>query len=114
MDIIFTPAGVLELLTQIDELSAYDIGITETMDGQLQLQIGSSIYHIQTDNTPKVFVANDVADSVNDINESAYQELVESEGFEQTDKEPVRAGLLSTVVKSLLLGGAIKLIKKLM
>ena len=36
--IVFTPASLIDLLSQIEELKDYDIGISETIDGQIQLK----------------------------------------------------------------------------
>ena len=38
--IVFTPASLIDLLSKIEELSDYPIGITETLDGQIQLNVG--------------------------------------------------------------------------
>lgn len=112
-EIVFTPAAILELLNQIDELSEYDLSITETIDGKLQLQIGTSVYDIDTQDIEEVPVAEEVLDAVENINEDAYETLVQDEGFNQDDQEPVEGGLIKEAIKSLLLGGAVKLIKKL-
>ena len=44
MDLLFTPASILEILNQIDELKEYDLGVAETLDGKLQVQVGTSFY----------------------------------------------------------------------
>lgn len=113
MNIVFTPAAVLELLSNIDELKDYDLSITETLDGDLQLRVGDSTYTIDTDYLEEIAVPEDVVDTVEDINEDAYEDLVASEQFEDAASEPVEAGLIKEAIKSMLLGGAIKLIKKL-
>ena len=112
MNIVFTPAALLEVLTQIDELRDHDISVTETLDNKIQIQIGDSIYQIDPEGIEDVEVSEDVLDSVEEINEDAYQNLVESDEFES--ERIVEAGFLKEAIKSLLLGGAIKLIKKLM
>lgn len=113
MNIIFTPASLLEILNQIDELKDYSISVTETLDGNIQIEIGDSRYQIDTDNIEEVEVPEDVVDTVEDINEETYEELVDSEEFESTE-EVVEGGFLKEAIKSLLLGGAVKLIKKLL
>ena len=112
MNIIFTPAALLEVLTQIDELKDYNISVTETLDNKIQIQVGDSIYQIESEGIEDVEVSEDVLDSVEEINEDAYENLVEDSEFESSDV--VEAGFLKEAIKSLLLGGAIKLIKKLM
>lgn len=113
MNIIFTTASLLEILNQIDELKDYNISVTETLDGNIQIEIGDSTYQIDTDNIEEVEVPEDVVDTVEDINEETYEELVDSEEFESTE-EVVEGGFLKEAIKSLLLGGAVKLIKKLL
>ena len=113
MNIIFTPASLLEILNQIDELKDYNISVTETLDGNIQIEIGDSAYQIDTDNIEEVEVPEDVVDTVEDINEETYEDLVDSEEFESTE-EVVEGGFLKEAIKSLLLGGAVKLIKKLL
>lgn len=114
MNIIFTPAAILDLLYQIDELKEYDLGVSETLDGKLQLTIGDSIYEIDTENVSEVTVPEEVSESIEDINTEAYEDLVESDDFEMSDNDVVESGLIKEAVKSLLLGGAIRLATKLL
>ena len=115
MDVVFTPAAILELLNQIDELKDYDLGLTETLDGKLQLQVGESAYEINTDNVEEVDAPEELVDTVESINEDAYADLVGSGEFDETDTQDlVEAGLIKEAIKSMLLGGAIKFIKKLL
>ena len=81
MNIIFTPASVLEMLNQIDELKDYNIGVTETLDNKLQIQIGESTYQVENEGLEEVEVPQDIIDEVEDINDEAYEELVDSEEF---------------------------------
>lgn len=114
MEILFTPASILELLASIDELKDHELSITETIDNKIQLQIDESIYIIDTEETPsEVKVDEDVVDEVSEINESAYQELIENDDM-INDVEPIEGGVLKEIAKSLLLGGMIKLTKKLL
>lgn len=114
MEFLFTPSSILDLLYQIDELSEYDIGISETLDDKLQLTIGDSVYEIEPSSENEIVVEEDVIDAVEEINEEAYQDLIDEEGFEYNDQEPVESGLIKEAVKSLLLGGAIKLAAKML
>ena len=41
---LFTPAALLSLLSQIDELKDKQLELTETLDGTMQLCIGDSVY----------------------------------------------------------------------
>lgn len=115
MDVVFTPASVLEILNQIDELKDYDLGLTETLDGKLQLQVGESTYEISVEDAAEVDAPEEVVDAVETINDDAYADLVGSGEFEEIDTQDlVEAGLIKEAIKSMLLGGAIKFIKKLL
>lgn len=110
--IVFTPASLLEILSMIDEISEYELGLTETLDGNYQLQIGDSIYLIETDNTSVIDVEESVVSEVDNINQDTYEDLEDS-GVVET-LEPIESGLLKEAVKSFLLGGAIKLAAKML
>lgn len=114
MNIIFTPASLLEILDQIDELKDYNIGVTETFDNKIQIQIGDSIYQVETEGTEEVEVPQETIDKVEEVNEDAYENLVDGADFEEINEEVVEGGIIKEAIKSLLLGGAIKLIKKLL
>lgn len=114
MNIVFTPAAVLDLLNNIEELQDYDLSMSETVDGNLQLRIGDSIYSIDTENIEEVEAPPEVVDTVEDINDDAYEELIDDSGFEDVDNDTVEAGLIKEAIKSMLLGGAIRFIKKLL
>lgn len=115
MDVVFTPAALLDLLNQIDELKEYDLGLTETLDEKLQLQVGESTYEIAIEHAEEVEVPEEVVEEVEAINDDAYADLVSSDEFEEFEtQDAVEAGLIKEAIKSLLLGGAIKFIKKLL
>lgn len=102
-ELLITPAGLLDLLSQVDELSGYAIGVSETIDGQFQLQIGDSIYLIDTNNSPEVTVDESVVETVNEINEETYEQL-------DIDEEvPVESGIIKELAKTLLVGGLVRM-----
>lgn len=113
-DKLFTPAAILSLLAQIDELKSYDVGITETIDGDLQLQIGDSIYLLEPDVDNEVVVDDKIIDQVEDINYDAYQDLEASGDVGVSDEIPIESGIIKELAKSLLLGGMIRLSGKLL
>lgn len=117
-EVVFTPASVLALLANIDELADYDISLTETLDGGFQLSIGDSYYTLESDNLNEIEVDQDVVQEVDIINEEVYDEL--GDQFDLTSYpddeslESVESGLLKEAAKSLLLGGMIRLSAKLL
>ncbi len=108
--LLFTPAAVLDLLTQIEELQDYEIGITEELNGQLQLTVGDSVYSI-ADETTDVLVDDTVIEDVEDANMEAYEALSE---HGEVDLLPVESGIIKEVAKTLLVGGLVRLTKKLL
>lgn len=110
--LVFTPAGLLELLLKIDELKDYNITILETIDGKIQLQIGDSIYELDSSESTDVEVDEDVIEEVEDVNVETYQSLEDDISFE-TGEDVVESGFLKEAAKALLLGGMIKLSAKL-
>ena len=109
-DILFTPAAVLDLLTQIDELHDYEIGITEEMNGKLQLTVGNSVYSI-ADETTDIPVDNAMINDIADINMEAYESLSEQG---EVDLLPVESGIIKEFAKTLLVGGLVRLTTKIL
>lgn len=114
--VVFTPSALLEVLSQIDELADVDVGLVESLDGKLQLQVGSSVYEINYDNSVEVDVDEAVVDTVEEVNMSTYEQL-QSEDVDvmvYDDGQPIESGIIKEAVKSLLLGGMLRLSAKLL
>ena len=118
-EVMFTSVAVLDLLLQIDELNDYDIGLSETQDGNLQLQVGTSTYIINNNDTTTISVDDEIVDEISETAEDAYEDLLddtaelsEFNNDDTADDIPIEGGLLKDVAKSLLLGGMIKFAKK--
>ena len=94
--ILFTPAAVLDLLSQIDELS--------------DLDIGSSIYEIDNSNATTISVDTSTADTIEDVNEQAYDDIVD----EFDDSETIESGIIKEIAKTLLLGGMLRVGSKIL
>lgn len=105
--VVFTPAAVLDLLTQIEELADQPISLTETLDGKIQISIGMSDYIIESD-AKDIEVEDDVVDAIDEENTSAYEDLIDSGQADMEDIEPVEGGIIKDLAKSLLLGGMIR------
>lgn len=115
---LFTPAALLSLLSQIDELKDKQLELTETLDGIMQLCIGDSVYAIE-DVAPVVFeVEPEVVEQVDDLNEDTYsdmQEIGEVEMFDTEDDDiPIEGGILSELFKTLAVGGMVHLTSKML
>jgi len=115
MEIVFTPASILELLAQIEELKDCELSLSQTIDNKIQLQIDDSIYILDTEyQVPELQVEENVIDEIGEINESTYKELIENDEMLVDEVEPIEGGILKELATSLLLGGMIKLTKKLL
>lgn len=106
-ELVFTPAAVLDLLSQIDELKNVDVGITETFDDKLQVVVGDSIYEIENSNVTDIRVDKEVVEEVADTNQQAYDDMAESGEIELN--EPIESGIIKQVAKTLLVGGLVRL-----
>ena len=113
-NIVFTPASLIDLLSQIDELSEYDIGIAETLDDKIQLNIGDSTYIIDDEDATEIPVDESVVDAVEDANIEAYENLDDSIEVAVDDEQIVESGILKELAKTLLVGGIVRLGGKLL
>lgn len=112
-EILFTSSSLIDLLSQIEELKDVDVGIVETPDGDIQLQVGESTYSIDTNNADIVEVSSDVVDEISDINEEAYSELSSNSELSITeDSDVINSGIIKEIAKTLLVGGLVRLTGK--
>ena len=112
-EILFTPAALLDFLQQIDELSDKDIIINEN-SGSITVTIGESTYEINKGDAEEVEVEPETVDEVAEINETAYEELDDVEYTEIDDEEVVEGGLIKETLKTLAVGGMVRLTSKLL
>lgn len=119
-EVMFTSAAVLDLLLQIEELKDYSIGISETPNGDIQLQVGDSIYLINSDHSKTIQVEDTVVGEIEVTAEDAYNDLLEnsieiepdSEMGQYYDSDVVEGSFLKEIAKSLTLGGMIRFASK--
>lgn len=124
MDVLmFTPAGLLDLLSKIDELKDFDIGITEAIDGSsLLIQIGESSYEVAMESERDIPTDDTALIEIDDANVEAYENLVDSgtiemhdmedSGIKDSGYEDIESGFLTEVAKTLLIGGMVRLVGK--
>lgn len=106
-EIVFTPAALLDIVSKIDELSEYEIGLTTTLDNQLQLQVGDSVYDLTSESDVNdISVDDSVVEDVSEINEDAYEQILDDDGEEA---EPIESGLVKELIKTLAIGGVVRL-----
>lgn len=111
-ELLLTPATLLDLLSNIDEFKNFTIGITETFDGKLQLQVNDSYYEIQPENVVEIDVSQSDMDEVAEANLNTYESLAENNQISLD--EPVEGGIIKELLKSLALGGMVRLSAKLL
>lgn len=113
-EILLTPAALLDFLRQVDELADKDISVDET-GSTLTVTIGESTYGIDLNQAETVEVPDEVVDEVADVADEAYAELGES-GVDVTDidEDVVEGGLISEALKTLAVGGLVRLAGKIL
>lgn len=107
--ILFTPSALLDFLIQIDELKDKVVSVTETADGDLQVEIGDSAYIVKTDSAKDVDVEQQAAEQVADLNMDAYSNIVEENSDANFEDVNVEAGILAEIAKTLAIGGLARL-----
>ncbi len=118
-EIVFTSGALLDLLSRIDELADKSIALG-TADGEVpELYIDNTTYRLSHAGIEDVQVnssaVRDVASlsrEVLDDVDSRQEPLVEDEGAENL--EPVESGIIKQAVKTLLIGGLVRLTSKLL
>lgn len=112
-EILLTPAALLDFLRQVDELADKDIILNED-DSAITVTIGNSTYTINKSDAEEVEVPDDVVDEVAEINENTYSEIDDIEYDETGDGEVVEGGLIKEALKTLAVGGLVRLAGKIM
>lgn len=110
--IVFTPAAILDLLSQIDELSEYTISLDDVSGKDVMLRIGQSSYRIDTAYSDKLTVSSDVVDNINEINDEAIDDFVDSN--DDVESDYIESGIFKQLAKTLLVGGVVRLAAKLL
>lgn len=105
-ELVFTPAAVLDLLSSIEELKDYDIDVYDSGD-KLTFTIGESKYDVNVNVAENVEAPEEVIEEVAAINEENYEPFQD----EASDDEPVEGGLIKELIKTLAIGGLVRLTK---
>lgn len=104
-EVIFTSAGLLDLLSQIDELKDYDMDLNDN-NGDITLTIGDSTYSISKP-TEEVEIPEDALGEISDIADVAINNI-------SNEAEPIESGVIKEALKTLLVGGAVRLVAKIL
>ena len=119
---LFTTASLLDFLSQIDELADKDIDVFDNESFAL-ITIGDNQYRIDYDTAEEVEVPEEAVDEVTDIIEDTYDELgasgVDYEEVsdivedEDGNLDVVEGGIIKEALKTLAIGGLVRLTGKL-
>ena len=108
-ELLFTPASVLDFLLQIDELQDVNISMTEDeVTGQISFAIGNSVYDVSDALETEIPVNDEVVNLITDVQNEVYDEITYS------DYDTVESSIIGEIGKSLLVGGLVRLTKKLL
>ena len=106
-DIILTPSALLGFLNQIDELKDKEINFSEN-DNKLVVMIDSSQYIIDASEATEISVDSEVMEQVEEANEDGYDEI---DDIEEVGTDEIEGGIIKELVKTLALGGLVRMTK---
>ena len=106
--LLFTPASLVDFLSQIDELSEKSISLNSD-NGYIEVSIGEATYRIRPQDEVNVPVSVDDIDEVNEAADT-YDELVDNGYIENSDE--IESGLIKELIKTLAIGGMVRLAAK--
>ena len=109
-ELVITSSALLDLLRQIDELQDYDIEVSDT-GNKIQVIIDANIYELPYNQATDVMVDTKAISRIEDINMSAYDEMVDSG---EVHLDTIQSGILKSIGKTLLIGGLVRLTNKLL
>ena len=107
-DIILTPSALLGFLSEIEELKDKEITFNES-DTELSIVIDGNQYLLDASDAVEIAVDDESFEQVEEANEDGYDEL--DENIEEIDNEEVEGGIIKELVKTLALGGLIRMTK---
>lgn len=113
-ELLLTSSALISLLSKIEELQDYDLGIISENE-YLELQVGDSFYRIESASEldeVSIEVEPEVFEYVEDLNEDVYDELIDSGELEGEELDTVESGILKEALKTLAIGGLVRLGKK--
>lgn len=107
--LLFTPAAIVDFLSQIDELSSLDIGVDHVSDN-VTVHVGESSYLIKPKGEEvEIEVDPNEIDEVNDATEEAYNNI---ENLVDVEDDVVESGIIKEFIKTLAVGGLVRLAAK--
>ena len=111
-ELLFTSASVLDLLSNIEELKDKNLDIQETSSG-VTITVGDNAYEIKSSQATEVEVEESVIEEIDNITSEAYEELA-VQGVDVDEMEEVEGGPIKALLKTLFLGGMVKMTAKML
>lgn len=111
-ELLFTSASVLDLLSNIEELKDKNLDIEETSSG-VTITIGEIAYQVKSSQAAQVEVDEAVIEEIDNITTEAYEEL-STQGVAVNEQEGVQGGPIKSLLKTLFLGGMVKMTAKML
>lgn len=110
-DIILTPSALLGFLSQIEELKDKDIDFSEG-DNELVVTIDDNKYVLDASDAPEIEIDEFSFEQVEDANEDGYDQIEEEvDTIDIQGDEPVEGGIIKELIKTLAVGGLVRLTK---
>lgn len=110
--LVLTPSALLTFLAQIEELKTAEISLVEDEDA-IRVQIGDGTYVLESPQTSEVEISEDAVEELDSLNEEGYEQLAEDEdiNLEDVSGEEVEGGVIKELIKTLAVGGLVRLTK---
>ena len=107
-NIVLTPSALLAFLNEVEELKDKEINFHES-DDELSISIDDNTYVLDASNAVEVELDDYSFDEVETANEDGYEEI--GEDIEDISDEDVEGGIIKELVKTLALGGLVRMTK---
>lgn len=111
--LVLTPSALVAFLSEIEELKGLDLELTEN-NNSLDIKIGDNNYKLESPAESVVEVNDEAMDELEDLNEDGYEELDDfnlEEDLEDVSGEAVEGGIIKELLKTLAVGGLVRLTK---
>lgn len=110
-EVLFSSASLLTILFSIEELNADSIGVDQDETG-ITITIDDKQYRFNFNNESTADI--EVSDSEMEDTEDAIDSEFAENSEDEDDLEPVEGGLIKDTLKTLLVGGLVRLTSKLL
>ena len=108
-NLVLTPSALFAFLHEIEELKDKEIVIDDSSEDQITINIGESSYVLDASQSAEVEVEGDVIEEIEEANQEGYDELADE--VEDVDTEDIEGGIIKELVKTLALGGLVRMTK---